>query len=472
MKKSKILTVFVPALCFCIWNSSSYSAETSTTTLPQGVTINVTTTPTTTTNSPTKAATPSEPAPKSTPAKKKTVPKKKPKPVVKTKLVNCVVEFAQNRWDVDTPKLKSCYGNLNKEDFILFNLFINPAPNVNYPQDKFLWGNRKASLQKELSGMYPKTKINAKTWNKIKTLQDSALVVATVRIGPPKKEDVVIVPVVLQQEKPKPEPKPIAASANFENTVCIIDNKTCDFPTALLGKKCSVIILSGTGELCKENKVEPAVLTVPATCPACERIVEKNPKPFETKFWLGVEFVYVVGNFSTYVPQLFQGTVVGLSQTLTQLSSQNDLYVSLVADFANSSQNMTVKSVAIQSIYYMMNVQFLVGAEHFLKTGAYSLSLYGDAGLVAAQRAFLVATPGGSTNNYDIAVEADLGINAGMNYVYKINDHVGILGKLNLNVIAGLPRNQSVYSSTGTVIDTVNDNPILVMPSLSIGVRF
>ncbi|MES2614245.1 MAG: hypothetical protein V4591_02400 [Bdellovibrionota bacterium] len=250
-------------------------------------------------------------------------------------------------------------------------------------------------------------------------------------------------------------------------------------------KKFGKTVFVPPGPQSKASPSEPMSCPVrePITCPASgkvvekvveervvEKIVEKGAKPYDTSVWMGYEGVYAVGDLSNYVPQFFSGYTFGVSQTLMHLDGTNDLYLAFNSDIANTAQTQKVKGEQLESVFYMINLQFLAGLEHFFNYRP--LSVYADGGIEVMQKAFLIANPGGSTNSYSIFSSENLAINFGMNYVYKLNEKMGILTRLNVSTSVGLPKTQGVYSSSGEQLDSVDQNSIMVRPSLSFGLRF
>lgn len=368
---------------------------------------------------------------------------------------SCVVKFELDNWNSYIPKLKNCFRLLDAKQEIAFTINTNPLTRSEF--NKNLWKKRLENLANELNTLFPGTKIKANSWGKKRYLPNVAVVVANIQAKQEtKKEDSNKTPTPLSQsaisttsplQLSVSSQAPVQISVSSAQAVQIVQDKSSSCP------------IYKTAE--KNNKPEK------------NKIIEvKNSKPFETKIWGGLSFVYVVGDFSSYVSPFYMGYTVGLAQNLYSLNQENEFYVSMTADYANNSQTMTVNSQRIKSIFYMMNVDFLGGIEHFFSRETHSFSIYGDIGPVLAQRAFLVATPGGSTNNYDISLQVNLAANIGMNYVYKLTDGFGVLLKTNIETVGGMPRNQPVYSATGEVLDTVNDNPIMFVPSVSLGVRF
>lgn len=219
--------------------------------------------------------------------------------------------------------------------------------------------------------------------------------------------------------------------------------------------------------------------TPPATCPAPEkiiqrvvqRVIQRESKNFETKVWAGAEFVNTMGNLSTYVPPFFMGYVLGMSQAFRHLNPMSDLYFSFAGDIANTSQNVTVSGNTVLSIFYMINLDALVGYEHYLNNNR-SFSYTLDGGIETGQKAFIIATPGASANNYAIALSNALVVDGSLQYAHQVNDRISILGRANLAITYGTPNNQPVYSNAGNKIDTADVNSPMVKPSISFGMRF
>ena len=505
IKKSRLLKAIVPAflLCFCnsnvlaASNSSLYETEASQT---------------------------------------QTVKLKENKPQAKNRTVKCKVEFLPDQWDQDVSVVKDCFKDIPLDEISSVDVFTNPAPNPKKLKNTFLWEKRSHVLSKELSHLFPNKEIHARSAKGLDWLFRSSLIVVKLKNLEDKQQDQPEKEEKPKAQSRGPPPvhahedadseedhdaqvendsqedhdahaeyhkrhdrrkhhayhraEPPAPASADNNRVCIVASGSCNNPATMLGLNCPIVIIASTGESCHNDHApslqaappprnqyrtptfEPApqIQTAQLTCPVCETKFEKNYKNLPTRFWFGLEYIFPQGTFTTFGPSAIYGNTFGLSQSITHLDTSNDLYVAVAADFGNGYKVIPVGTTKIIGYYYLVNMQFQVGVEHFFSNTSYSA--YADIGAALQQRSFLVVNSLGGVNNYAVYTTQALSMNLGVIYDYKVNQSYGIFSRLNVSGMAGMSKNLSVLNSVGTVLGNIDTNPILITPSISLGLSF
>ena len=375
------------------------------------------------------------------------------KPLSKTSsiVVKCKVEFAPSGTKVDVSLIENCFNSVDQEDTVTFDLFTNPPPLIENSKNIHLWKKRSGVLTQVLKALYPKSQVNARSGRGVEWLTDGSLIVATVHKQATKKEGRKI---VLPQTAPELAPKPVAVEKTPPYVV-------------------QSIIIQQAAPVQYMPATTAAVATAPSgTCPLAGAPINLNDRKeaFPTRIWFGTGYYYMSGDITTYLPQFSSGYVAGLSQSFYRYSEQNQIYFSLTSDFDSVGKSTLLYGSYINVLLYMVNVDILFGLEHNFNR---YFSLYGDMGPVLMQRSFFVINAAtGLPNNYQVFTTFGLGVNIGMNITYDITSLIGIFAKFNLNGIYGSAKTTPIQNANSVVIGQVNMNPMLVIPSISLGVRF